>query len=397
MLEFSHNAALVAAALAIALMAGFTGLSLTRGASSQGLAQRKMTVALAAVVLGGGIWSMHFVAMLGLQLPILFYYDGLVTLVSALIAILMVGLALLILHFRARTRLSMAAAGSAVGLGIVAMHYVGMLGMELCRPVFSGFGIAVALVAAIALSILAVVIAYGARTRGNILLGTVCFGLSVWAVRFIAMAGTGFEPLDVVSAAGPTLSNEVLAMGVTVAAFLISGAFLLTGVTFIGPAETSAVAPQAFGEASLPYGDLSHEPVRKGSGDQAEGVAANEAADPHDPPLPDALTVPFEKEGRTQFLDRGAIAAVRAEGHYTILYSGPDKLFCPWSISEAETRLCTGHFIRAHRSYLINPAYVTEFKRTKDTGACYFDGVEALAKVPVSRSRLPQVRDALGV
>ena len=50
---------------------------------------------VAAVVLGG----MHFVAMLGLQLPILFYYDGLYTLISALIAILLVGAALLFLHF----------------------------------------------------------------------------------------------------------------------------------------------------------------------------------------------------------------------------------------------------------------------------------------------------------
>ena len=41
--------------LAIALMAGFSGLSLTRGASALPETQRKLTVVIAAIVLGGGM------------------------------------------------------------------------------------------------------------------------------------------------------------------------------------------------------------------------------------------------------------------------------------------------------------------------------------------------------
>ncbi|MCT8160169.1 LytTR family transcriptional regulator DNA-binding domain-containing protein [Pseudoruegeria sp. SHC-113] len=365
MLDYSHNWLLVAASLAVALMAGFSGLSLTRGASALGQAQRKLIVVIAAIVLGGGIWSMHFVAMLGLRLPILFYYDGLITLISALIAILMVGIALLLLHFGPRTPARMITAGGIVGLGIAAMHYVGMMGMELCRPVFSPLGVGISLVAAMALSMLAIWIAYGARTKGHILLGTVCFALSVFAVHFIAMMGTGFVALDTPDAAGPALSNAVLAMGVTVAAFMISGTFLLTGVSFLTPSPAATPEAEAQGQP------------------EAQGDAP--------------LSVPFEKEGRTQFLDKSRIAAVRAEGHYTILYAGKEKLFCPWSISEAENRLAPAHFLRAHRSYLVNPAFVTGFERTKDTGALYFEDVDSLPKVPVSRSRLAEVRAALGL
>ncbi|WP_425074982.1 MHYT domain-containing protein [Sagittula sp. S175] len=368
MLDVSHNAWLVLASLAIALMAGFSGLSITRGASRLPTAHRKLTVVIAAIVLGGGIWSMHFVAMLGLQLPIRYYYDGLMTLISALIAILMVGLALLILHFLPRTRITLTAAGSIVGLGISAMHYVGMLGMELCRPLFEPLGIVVAFVCAIVLSNLAIWVAYGARTKGNILLGTVCFAVSVCAVHYIAMAGTGFTLGDT-NAVGPEISNEIMAMGVTVTAFVISGTFLLTGVSFIDPPQTETVTTNTV-------------PVEEPQPEQD---------------APAILPVPFEREGRTQFLDRAAIAAVRAEGHYTLLYSGKDKLFCPWSISEAESRLQTSHFIRAHRSYLINPLHVTGFERTKDTGVCFFDTTGSLPKVPVSRSRLPAVREALGL
>lgn len=244
MLDYSHDWRLVLAAFAIALMAGFTGLSLTRGASRLDEGRRKVVVSMAAVALGGGIWSMHFVAMLGLQLPILYFYDTLTTLISALVAILMTGLALLILHFRRRTTASMALAGAIIGLGIAVMHYVGMSGMELCRPVYTSAGVAAALAASVVLSVLAVRVAYSDRGRRNIVLGTVCFGSAVVLVHFTAMAGTGFQPDGVVGAIGPKLNNETLAILVTLAAFVISSAFLLTGITF-APSPEVPVAPLA--------------------------------------------------------------------------------------------------------------------------------------------------------
>ncbi len=360
------------ASLLVALMAAFSGLSLTRGASALEPGHRKRVIVLAAIVLGGGIWAMHFVAMLGLQLPILFFYDALYTLISALIAILLVGAALLILHFLPRTRAHMIAAGAIMGLGILGMHYMGMAGMELCRPVYDLLGVVLAVLGALALSVLAVIIAYGSRTKGNILLGTVVFGLSVVIVHFVAMWGTDFMALSGAQAIGPAISNEVLALGVTVAAFLISGAFLLTGVSFLGPAETAL-----------------------GPGPDPEPLPASEPEPAH-ALQSQSSTVPYEAEGSTHFVDAQEIAAIRAEGHYTILYVGAEKRFCPWSISEAEGRLGPDRFIRAHRSYLINPSHVTEFKRLKDTGALFFAGAASLPKVPVSRSRLAEIRAALG-
>lgn len=362
MLEFSHNGWLVLASFAVALMAGFTGLSLTKGVSAVGPSQRKLMIVMASVALGGGIWSMHFIAMLGLQLPVLFYYDALITLVSALVAILMVGLALLILHFLPRSPVSIVIAGTIVGLGIVVMHFVGMLGMQLCQPVNSISDYLLSGVAAIVLSVLAIWVAYDSRTNRNILLGTVCFGAAVVTVHFIAIAQTGFIFTGVLPVSGPVLSNQTLALGVTVAAFLICGAFLLSGVSFIE--QMSPVSEPATGEHTDP------------------GIGAG---------------VPYEKDGHTRFALRDSIAAIRAEGHYTLLYIGDEKLFCPWSISDAQARLEPLGFVRAHRSYLINPAHVSGFERLKDTGVCFFDDVTSLNKVPVARSRLGHVREALGL
>ena len=365
LLDLTHNPWLVLASFAVALMAGFTGLSLTQGASRRPVAQRKLLVALAAVALGGGIWSMHFVAMLGMQLPILFYYDPLITLISALAAILVVGLALLVLHFRPRGLREIVIAGALVGTGIVLMHFIGMAGMRLCRPVNGAFDYVLALMAAIVLSIAAIWVAYDTRSKRSILIGTIGFAAAVVSVHFVAIALTGFTIGNDTGGAGPAMSKEILAMGVTVAAFVICGAFLLSGVSFIEP--------------------------------EAEETAADLALATPAPDPDGAAGIPYEKDGHTHFAARSQVAAIRAEGHYTVLYLGDEKLFCPWSISEAEKRLASAGMLRCHRSYLIAPAHVTRFERHKDTGTCYFEETGALTKVPVSRSRMAEVREALGL
>jgi NO-binding membrane sensor protein with MHYT domain len=325
---------------------------------------------MSAVALGGGIWSMHFVAMLGLRLPIQFYYDSLITLISALIAILIAGLALLVVHFGRRTRARVMLAGLIVGIGIPIMHYTGMSGMQICRPVYSVAGIAVALAVSITLSVTAFLIAYDKRAPRNIMLGTLGFGLAVFATHFTSMAGTGFVLQASTAGAGPLISNEMLAFGVTLAVFVLSGAFLLTGVTFAP--QSGAPAPMA--EPAAPH------PTVPGASPRAT-----------------ITTIPYEKDGHTRFIAAEAVAAIRAEGHYTVLYVGAQKLFCQWSITEAEARIPPPDFVRTHRSYLVNRRHVSGFERKKDTGVCFFETVPSLGKVPVSRARLADVRSVLGL
>ncbi|MEM7302002.1 MAG: MHYT domain-containing protein [Pseudomonadota bacterium] len=378
-LEVTHDIWLVAASLAVAMMAGFTGLSLTRGASELSVEKRKLTIVLAAIALGGGIWSMHFVAMLGLQLPIAFYYDPLITLISALIAVIVVGIALLLLHFWPRSNVTITIAGTLVGIGILAMHYIGMSGMQLCLPLYTPLGVGVSILASIVLSVAAFWIAYGERTHRRIVLGTLFFGCAVFAVHFVAVAGTSFVAADSVVEQVALIGNDTLAFVVTIGSFVILGAFLLSSVTFVteSVSGTDADRGSADSEANHAVGDeprlhpiqLAHVPQQ----------------------------IPFERNGRTYFIDSAEVAAIRAEGHYTYLYNKTDKLFCPWSISEAQKRLPLSDFVRTHRSYLVNPQHVSSFERTKDNGVCYFDGSGALEKVPVSRSRLPAVRESLGL
>lgn len=379
MLEHAHNHLLVLASFLIAMMAGFSGLSLLQGASELADRNRKARIVLAALAMGGGIWSMHFVAMLGLQLSTPFFYDPLTTLASALIAILVVGLALLILHFRSRTTLSMAAAGILVGTGILAMHYLGMSGIRRVVPIYPIGGVLIAIAVSVGLSVATIFFAYSRRRDLNIILGSFGFGIAVFAVHFVAMLGTNFAVDESARAGELLISNEALAFAVTGAAFVICGGFLLTGTTFL--TDTDSLAASHGGE----------EPVAREVPPAPLMPIVVEEADP------ETLRIPYEKNNRTFFAAPDEIAAIRAEGHYTILYVRDEKLFCPWPISQLVKRMHNEAFIQVHRSYLINPAHVSSFERKKDNGVCYFDAHQSLDKVPVSRSRLSEVRDALGL
>lgn len=360
-LEVSHNTLLVAMSCLVALVAGFTGLSLTRDLGSKPDFEKKALITLAAIALGGGIWAMHFVAMLGLQMSILFYYDAAITLISALTAILIVGAALIILHFTHRNRFTVSLAGGIVGVGVLAMHYIGMAGLQLCRAVYTPLGVVVSSLVAVLLCVLAFGIAYGQRTNRNIFLGTLCFAAAVASVHFLAMAGTEFVAVSDGTEFGPLMSNETLALGVIFFSFVIFGACLWVGVTYLPRPADDAEPPQAK--------------------DRPETEAQ-------------LLQVPCERDGGKVFVSAKDVVFVRADAHYTQVYTQDERLFCVWSVTEATKRLGPLGFLQTHRSYLVNPEHIVRFERTKDSGKCVFGGAET-PPAPVSRSKLKAIQDAL--
>ncbi|HAT87828.1 MAG TPA: carbon monoxide dehydrogenase [Rhizobiales bacterium] len=373
MLTYTYSLPLVMASIIIAILAAFTGLALTNGISELSITRRKLQIGMAAIVIGGGIWSMHFVALLALKLPVSISYDLIWTIGSVLIEILMSGAALLILHFARRNWLNMSIAGSLMGYGIVTMHFVGMLGIRGCIPVFWLTGKLILVVVGPATGILAVWAAYRSRTRLNIILGSIIFGLSVSVIHYVGMYWTGFAALPPEEAIVTALDNGMLALWVLFSAFAICGFFLLTSATFLAPQTTKYVVEN---------GPLLHDPASIAEETKEQASLA--------------LRVPYEKENSIRFINSDEIAAIQAEGHYCVLYTENERLFCPWSISNAMDRM-PDNFIRTHRSYMVNVNFVSGFVRNKDNGRCMIENISELAEVPISRSRIEDVKLALGL
>ena len=89
------------------------------------------------------------------------------------------------------------------------------------------------------------------------------------------------------------------------------------------------------------------------------------------------------------------MVAVHANAHYTYIFDGTAKLFCPLPISDVEARLDTSRFLRVHRSHIVNIERVRRLKRAGDSGMVELDAADAYA-VPVSRSRVGWLKSRMG-
>jgi NO-binding membrane sensor protein with MHYT domain len=362
-LSYSHDHTLVALSLVLAVVSGFTGFTLTQNLSAKTIVQRKIAVSMAAVALGGGIWSMHFVAMLGLSLPVLVFYDAAITLASALIAILVVAVALVILHFFVRTSSTIILAGCIVGAGILLMHYIGMAGLQLCKPVYSVQGLVLSCIVAFFSCGVAFWVAYKERNNRNIFLATICFGIAVVSVHFLAILNTKFVEVSARSEFGPLISNETLAVIVVISSFIILCLFLWVSSTFLSP----------------------HVKNVKSVGAEKRSDAGNNTGSQH---------IPCERDGAKVFIALKDVLAIRADGHYSQVYTENEKYFCVWPITEVDRRLENFGFIKVHRSYIVNSARVDRFERLKDKGYCVF-GTPMAPRIPVSRSKLKAAQEAI--
>jgi DNA-binding LytR/AlgR family response regulator len=112
------------------------------------------------------------------------------------------------------------------------------------------------------------------------------------------------------------------------------------------------------------------------------------------PPRRFARQLPFERDGSTHFLAVEEVVAVHANAHYSYIFNGSDKLFCPLAIGEVESRLDGERFVRIHRSHIVNIDRVVRCKRSGDSEVVELAADQHYA-VPVSRSRVSRLKSRM--
>ncbi|GGM34662.1 MHYT domain-containing protein [Promicromonospora citrea] len=195
----------------------------SRGAASTGW------LALGAVAIGGtGIWVMHFVAMLGFHVRgTETRYDVGLTIASGVLAVLVVGLGLFIVRAEGVGVAALIGGGVVTGLGISAMHYLGMravdVGVEVTYDlVIVTVSVLVGIVAATA----GLWLAAKVRTLVAGIGATVVMGIAVSGMHYTGMAAMRAEVVRgglVVPDGGVTASALLgpLIIGVTISTILL--------------------------------------------------------------------------------------------------------------------------------------------------------------------------------
>lgn len=161
-----YEPALIAVSIVIAICAAYMALDLAgRTAAARGKT-RFIWLSGGACAMGTGIWAMHYIGMLAFHLPVPVYYHVPTVVVSWLAAVLASAVALFVVS-QDRLRMSGLGWGSFVmGSGICAMHYIGMAAMRLpARSEYQWKIVAASVLIAILVAGAALFIAFRLRDR----------------------------------------------------------------------------------------------------------------------------------------------------------------------------------------------------------------------------------------
>lgn len=221
----THDSVLVALSILTATVASYTALDLAgRIQVSSGWAKNAW-LATAALAMGGGIWSMHFVAMLAFSLPGMeVSYDLGLLMVSLVLPILVTGAGFFVASRTKTDRAVLALSGSFMGLGIVAMHYTGMAAMRMAADLsYDALWVGISALIAIGAATVALWLAF--RNTGLVqkLVAAIAMGLAISGMHYAAMHAASFTAhTAVVEVHGhASLGQTNLALAVSATTFLI--------------------------------------------------------------------------------------------------------------------------------------------------------------------------------
>lgn len=127
--------------------------------------------------------------------------------------------------------------------------------------------------------------------------------------------------------------------------------------------------------------ELTTEPV------PADGITSNRRQ---------LFKLPVYINNRIMLLDLAEVVHLKADGHYTTVFTHHEQYLCNLSLSDLEERMVEEKFLRVHRSHMINMHYASGFEKVDEQ---YFVFVESEknGRIPVSRSNVKLLKETLGL
>ncbi|MET9552750.1 MHYT domain-containing protein [Streptomyces sp. NPDC006645] len=292
---FSYGLITPVAAFLMACLGGALGLRCAiRSLHTAERGRKAGWLALAAIAIGSGVWTMHFIAMMGFavaETPIT--YDPATTLASLALSIVMVGLGIFIVGYRGTTTMALVTGGTVTGLGIASMHYLGMAGIRLQGGIeydtlTVGGSVAIAVVAA-------TVALWAASSVHSLLMSlaaSLAMGVAVTGMHYTGMAAVHVHLRVPDGSAGGVEGGEPAAtllgpmlVGPGVFLLLAAVVVIFDPLMVMGGQESGAPAPGGRGghERALPgvpaqrarpeptYGESAEERLSRRSGAAGRG------------------------------------------------------------------------------------------------------------------------------
>ncbi len=226
----------VIASFLIASFASYVALDLAKRVRTPERLVASIWLIGGSVTMGTGIWCMHFVGMLSFSLVIDLGYTVGLTIVSWVTAVLVSAIALFVASRPTMTARHVIVGALAMGLGICAMHYLGMAALDMQPGIVWDMGlVAASAVIAVVASAAALLIFAGLRRvseRKGLLLQPVAamvMGLAICGMHYTGMEAAQF-PLDSLCLSADALAGLQLGTIVSVSTIALLAMTLFTSV-----------------------------------------------------------------------------------------------------------------------------------------------------------------------
>ena len=275
--EYRHG--VVALSFLVAVYASYVALDLARRVRSRNRGSALAWGLGGAVVMGTGIWSMHFVGMLAFSLPVPIGFDPTTTLLSWIAA---VGVSLLALLIASRERLTpptLAVGACVMGGGICVMHYTGMAAMKMIPGIVWDIRFVLASIAiAVGSSAVALLIFFGMRRlkglRARLVqaAAAVLMGVAIGGMHYTGMAAAGFPTGSICITAGG-LGGQGLLTVVVLCTIALLSVTMFTSVLDAHLRAKASVLSRSLSDANQRLHDANAELRAMASSDPLTGVS----------------------------------------------------------------------------------------------------------------------------
>ena len=228
-IQGSYNIGLVILSFLIVALASYSALDLVGRITHSKKKAKKYWLIGGAVTMGLGIWSMHFVGMLALQVHATISYDYHKVLISIGIAIFASWVSLFFVSRETMSRNQLFIGGASLSTAIVSMHYTGMSAMRMSASIqYDPFLVFLSVIIACVASVLALKIGFRYKNRNanrlfEKMVSANILGMAVAGTHYTGMAAATYHSDDMVHIASSALpiGTLLLALGIGIAILFI--------------------------------------------------------------------------------------------------------------------------------------------------------------------------------
>ncbi|MEU5394009.1 MHYT domain-containing protein [Streptomyces tibetensis] len=242
---FRYGAVTPVAAYLMACLGGALGLRCIVRSLLNAQSWKTGWLALGAASIGCGIWTMHFIAMIGFHVEeTRVRYDAATTVLSLVVAVTVVGVGVFIVGHHGASAVTLAVAGAVTGLGVAGMHYLGMAALRLNGDIgYDPVGVVLSVLIAIGAATAALWSAVTIRGFLMSLGASLVMGVAVSGMHYTGMAAVSVHVHDTTGGtwAGESPTSLLLPMLLGPVVFLLlAGAVVMFDPLLVLGERTSA-------------------------------------------------------------------------------------------------------------------------------------------------------------